>query len=302
LSPDAVTTGSTAATTTDARQPIGVFDSGIGGLSVLNALQAELPHEHFVYFADTAHAPYGERGDAYVAARTRAVAQYLIGQHRIKALVVACNTATAAAIHLLRADHPALPLVGLEPALKPAAASSKTRHVAVLATRGTLESHKFGLLHGALAGQARFSLVPCDGLASAIEHADTEEIAALAVRYMHAAGRFGTAPDEIDTLVLGCTHYPFIADVLRRHAGASGEAVHFIDTGLPVAQQTRRMLAAARLLAAGDEGPGGEITAAVRMLASAASGALDEAAARWLAQPACATVVANPPVAATPQP
>jgi glutamate racemase len=289
-----------------AGQPIGVFDSGIGGLSVLNALRAELPHERFVYFADTAHAPYGERGDAYVAARTRAVAQYLIGQHRIKALVVACNTATAAAIHLLRADHPALPLVGLEPALKPAAASSKTRHIAVLATRGTLESRKFGLLHGALAAQARFSLVPCDGLARAIEQADTEEIAALAARYMHAAGRFGAAPDEIDTLVFGCTHYPFIAEVLRGHAG---DAVQFIDTGLPVAQQTRRVLAAVDLLAVHPHGeaPGSHITgavaAAVQMLASAAPEALDEAAARWLVRPpACATAIANPPIAARLQP
>ena len=135
-------------------RPIGVFDSGVGGLSVLNALRAELPHERFVYFADTAHAPYGERSEAYVAERTRAVARQLVADHAIKALVVACNTATAAAVHLLRTDHPQLPLVGLEPALKPAVAQSRTRHIAVLATRGTLASRKFDALRASLADQA----------------------------------------------------------------------------------------------------------------------------------------------------
>ena len=105
--------------------PIGVFDSGIGGLSVLRALRAELPHERFVYLADSAHAPYGERGDAYVGARTHAITQYLRDRHHIKALVVACNTATAAAIHEVRSSHADLPLVGLEPAIKPALAATR---------------------------------------------------------------------------------------------------------------------------------------------------------------------------------
>jgi glutamate racemase len=107
-------------------QPIGVFDSGVGGLSVLRALRAELPHERFVYLADSAHAPYGERGDAYVGARTHAITRHLLEQHGIKALVVACNTATAAAIHEVRSRYPALPLVGLEPAIKPALAVTQT--------------------------------------------------------------------------------------------------------------------------------------------------------------------------------
>ena len=256
--------------------PIGVFDSGVGGLSVLNALQGELPHERFVYFADTGHAPYGERGDAFVAERTRTVARHLLDRHRIKALVVACNTATAAAIHLLRAEHPALPLVGVEPALKPAVATSRTGHVAVIATRVTLESRKFEALRNSLAAQAAFSIVPCDGLAGAIERSDLAEIAALSQRYLAAAGTFGNAPGQIDTLVLGCTHYPFIAAELRRH---TGDAVRFIDTGAPVAQQTRRLLAQAGQLA--EEGNG-----AVELVCSAAPDALDAAAARWLARPA----------------
>jgi glutamate racemase len=256
--------------------PIGVFDSGVGGLSVLNALREELPHERFVYFADTGHAPYGERGDAYVAERSRAVARYLLDRHRIKALVVACNTATAAAIHQLRADHPALPLIGVEPALKPAVATSRTGHIAVIATRVTLESRKFEALHAALAAQANFRIVACDGLAGAIERSDHAEIAALSQRYLSAAGTFGSAPGQIDTLVLGCTHYPFIAAELRRHAG---DAVRFIDTGAPVAQQTRRLLSQAGQLA---EAGGG----AVALVSSAAPDALDAAAARWLTRPA----------------
>ena len=127
-----------------ASSPIGVFDSGVGGLSVLRALLAAMPHERFVYLADSANAPYGERGDAFVAARTHAITDYLCQQHHIKALVVACNTATAAAIHEVRSSHPELPLVGLEPALKPALSVTKTGHVGVIGSRGTLPSTKFG--------------------------------------------------------------------------------------------------------------------------------------------------------------
>ena len=254
------------------QQPIGVFDSGVGGLSVLNALRVALPHEHFVYFADTGHAPYGERGEAYVIERTRAIARHLLEVHGIKALVVACNTATAAAIHLLRAEHPGLPLVGVEPALKPAAAVSRTRKIGVLATRGTLQSRKFETLRASLADQAEFALQPCDGLAAAIEADDATKIIALCARYMRAMGTFGTRTGQIDTLVLGCTHYPFVAEQLRPHAGA---AVTFIDTGTPVAQQTQRLLKAARQLAC--EGAG-----AVELIASATPEGLDAAAARWL--------------------
>ncbi|MEJ8847333.1 glutamate racemase [Variovorax rhizosphaerae] len=255
-----------------------MFDSGVGGLSVLNALRAELPHERFVYFADTANAPYGERGDAFVTQRTLAIAVDLIERHRIKALVVACNTATAAAIHLVRATYPALPVVGVEPALKPAVATSTTRNIGVLATRGTLDSLKFRKLHASLVAQATFNLVPCDGLAAAIETSNTAEIAELCARYMHAAGRFGTAPDQIDTVVLGCTHYPFVTDELRRHAG---QAVRFIDTGAPVALQTRRLLTAAHALTEERDD-----NIATVLESSGAQEALAAAAARWLRQPA----------------
>lgn len=225
-----------------ASAPIGVFDSGIGGLSILKALRAELPNESFVYIADSGNAPYGEKGDAFVIDRSRALTQTLIDQHGIKALVVACNTATAAASKLLRTEFPDLPLVGVEPALKPAVQLSKTRRIGVLATRGTLESAKFGALLDSLASQADFVLQPCDGLAAAIEREDTIKIKALCAEYTPALGEFGTQTGEIDTVVLGCTHYPFISEQLRELTGAD---VHFIDTGEPVARQTRRLLEAA---------------------------------------------------------
>ena len=237
----------------DSQHPIGVFDSGIGGLSVLQALQKELPHERFVYLADNAHAPYGEKTDLYVRQRTHAIAEHLLAQHQIKALVVACNTATAAAIHELRARHPQLPLVGVEPALKPALALSLTGHIGVMATRGTVASDKFARLLASVQSEAHFEVLACNGLASAIEHstlpdqaqAAQAQIAHLLQTYTQAMGRFGCAPGEIDTLVLGCTHYVFVEKDLRQMLGPH---VQLVSTGEPVARQTHRLLAAAQLL------------------------------------------------------
>ena len=251
--------------------PIGVFDSGVGGLSVLKALRAELPAEDFVYLADTAHAPYGERSDAYVIERTRTVVRHLRGEHAIKALVVACNTATAAAIHLVRAEHPDLPLVGIEPALKPAVALSKTRRIAVLATRVTTEGAKLRALHDSLKDQAEFILQPCDGLADAIERGDDTQVDALCRRYAGALSPWGANPGEIDTVVLGCTHYVFAQEVLRRLLGPE---VRLVETGEAVARHTRTLLSGAGLLNAA----GGGHTA---LLATAALPALEAAAARW---------------------
>jgi len=195
--------------TSDPR-PIGVFDSGIGGLSVLRALRQELPNERLVYLADNAHAPYGEKSEAFVSQRTHAIAQHLLAHHHIKALVVACNTATAAAIQGLRAQYPALPLVGVEPALKPALALSRTRHIGVIATRGTVASEKFARLLSTVQDQATFVVQACNGLALAIEQStlpDQEQVAQAQINrllqtYTRAMGRFGLAPGEIDTLVL----------------------------------------------------------------------------------------------------
>jgi len=257
---------------------VGVFDSGVGGLSVLAALRAELPHERFVYFSDAAYAPYGERGDAYVIERSRAVAARLIGEHGIKALVVACNTATTAAIHLLRAEHPALPIVGLEPALKPAVAASRTGRISVLATRGTLASSRYAALRDTFAAAATVRAVPCDELVKAIEGFDGAAIAALCARYMAEAGPFGDGPGETDTVVLGCTHYPLVRHELQRHAPPS---LRFIDTGAPVAQQTRRVLASAGRL-------GDSVDGALQLAGSGDLAALEAAAAHWLPLPSVA--------------
>jgi len=218
-----------------------VFDSGIGGLSVLKALRAELPQEDFVYVADSGYAPYGERDEAYVVARARAITRHLLLEEAqpIKALVIACNTATAAAIHLLRQQYPGLPIIGVEPALKPAIAASRTQCIGVLATRGTLASQKFKALLASLSDQATFICQPCDGLADAIERDDTSQIRALCACYIRATGQFGINSGEIDTLVLGCTHYPFARTQLQ---ALLPSGVQIIDNGEPVARQTRRVL------------------------------------------------------------
>ena len=228
-----------------AEAPIGVFDSGVGGLSVLRALRAQLPQEHFVYLSDAAHAPYGERSDAYLTARALRVADYLVGQRGVKSLVVACNTATAAAIEDMRARWPALPIVGIEPALKPAAAASQTKRVGVMATRSTLQSAKFNKLLDSLQDQAQFVVQACDGLAAAIENGDVRTTRALCERYLRAMGDFGRQPGQIDQLVLGCTHYPLVSAVLQNLAGPD---VDLLEAGAPVSLQTRRVLDHAQLL------------------------------------------------------
>jgi glutamate racemase len=252
---------------------IGVFDSGIGGLSILKALRAELPAENFVYFADAAHAPYGERGDAYVADRTLAVAAQLREEHGVRALVVACNTATAAAIHLLRDAYPGMPIVGVEPALKPAVAASRTGRIGVLATRGTLASEKFRRLHESLSGQAQFVLQPCDGLADAIEKDDAPRIAQLCEQYVAALAPLGDAAGQADVVVLGCTHYPFAAAQL---AACVGAGVTLVETGEPVARQLRRLLAQAGLLAASQQ-PG-----KILLSGTGVPSQLEALADRWL--------------------
>ena len=258
---------------TQATHPVGVFDSGVGGLSILQALRAELPAENFVYVADSGHAPYGERDAAHVIGRSQAITRHLLAQHHIKALVVACNTATAAAIHLLRQQYPYLPIVGVEPALKPAAQLSQTRRVGVMATRGTLESAKFRVLLDALQGQADFILQPCDGLANAIERQDAIKIEALSGDYTRAIGQFGHETGKIDTLVLGCTHYPFATEQLR---ALLGPQVQLIDSGAPVARQTRRLLQThGGLLPESRSGH-------VRFFTSGIDGSLQRAVRRWL--------------------
>ncbi len=252
---------------------VGVFDSGVGGLSVLRALLTELPGVRFVYVADSAYAPYGERTVAEITDRSERITAWLRSTHHIDALVVACNTATALAIDSLRATHPDLPIVGVEPALKPAAATSQTRHIGVLATRGTLNSERFARLRTQLENTAsspvHFVCQPCDGLADAIERGDLQAQQVLCERYVQALR--DEAPGDMDTVVLGCTHYPFAADAL---AQLLGPKVTLVDTGVAVARRTRDVLNLS--------GPICTQTTHPMLFSTGNPAALSQAAQRWL--------------------
>jgi glutamate racemase len=261
--------------TAAANAPIGVFDSGVGGLSVLRHIRAQLPHEHLLYVADAGFAPYGDKPEQVVAERSLAVAGFLVAQGA-KALVVACNTATVAAIKLLRAHYPEMPIVGVEPGLKPGAAASRNGKVGVLATDGTLAGAKFQLLLAQIGHStgAQFLLQGCTGLADQIElgELDSDATAAMLARYI-----LPLLDQGADTLVLGCTHYPLVqAAIERTIANATPRAIVLVDTGEAVARQLARLLAAAGSQRAGD-GPGdlaGFTTAGATALAVAFSNLL----------------------------
>jgi glutamate racemase len=227
--------------------PIGIFDSGVGGLSVLRHIRAQLPHEHLLYVADSGFAPYGDKPEHIVAARSLSIADDLVARGA-KALVVACNTATVAAIRALRSHYPDMPIVGVEPGLKPAAAASRTRKVGVLATDVTLHGAKFLALREQVsaASGVEFLLQPCVGLVDQIELGElgTGEITAMLKRYITPLLAQGA-----DTIVLGCTHYPLVrASIEDVIAAATDLPVTLIDTGDAVARQLARLLTQAGLL------------------------------------------------------
>jgi glutamate racemase len=217
---------------------IGVFDSGVGGLAVLKALHALLPQANLLYVADSGHAPYGERSVAYVAERSRRIATHLIAEGAV-GLVIPCNTATAAAVHLLRAEWPQLPIIGIEPGLKPAAAATRNGRIGVMATTGTLASEKFRALVQAQPPHLTVIAQPCRGLADLIEQGDLDAPALRQCIERHVAALRAA---DVDTVVLGCTHYGFVAHHI---AAALGEGVQLIDTVEPVARQAVRRLRAA---------------------------------------------------------
>lgn len=234
--------------------PIGVFDSGIGGLSVLRHIQAQLPQENLLYFADSGFAPYGGKTEQFIADRALAITDFLL-QHGAKAIVVACNTATAAAIKALRARHPQLPLVGVEPGLKPAAALTKNNTIGVLATERTLASNKFKHLSEQISASTgvRVLTQACIGLADQIEKGELQSAttAQLVQRYVTPLIEQGA-----DILVLGCTHYPFVLPLLQSATRrAASQPVTIIDTGQPIALQLARLLKNHALLNA-SENPG----------------------------------------------
>ena len=227
--------------------PIGLLDSGLGGLSVLQAVRSRLPGEDLLYIADTAYVPYGGRSPAVIRARARALAAVLAGRG-VKALVVACNTATAVAVGELREAWPELPVIGMEPAVKPATASTRSGVVGVLATEGTLASARFAALLERHAGRVTVVTRPATGLVGAVEAGDLDgpEVRALLRGHLQPLLDAGA-----DTLILGCTHYPFLLPAIRDLAGPD---MTIVETGPAVARELERRLAAAGLLNPGGDG------------------------------------------------
>jgi glutamate racemase len=221
-------------------QAIGIFDSGIGGISVLRWLRKELPSEDFIYIADSRHIPYGDKPKKFIEERSIFLTKFLLSQ-KAKAIVVACNTATAAAIATLRYMY-AVPFIGMEPGVKPALSMTKTGVVGVLATKETLTSQKFEVLTNRFSSGCKFVVQECHGLVELVEQMDlqgqtTRELVGQYVSSLLDKGA--------DTIVLGCTHYPFLLELIRDIAG---KHVTIIDTGKAVAKEVSRRLGSEHLL------------------------------------------------------
>ncbi|ANI56585.1 glutamate racemase [Pseudomonas sp. DR 5-09] len=228
--------------------PIAVFDSGVGGVSVLAEIQHLLPNESLLYLGDCGHIPYGEKTPEFIRQRCSVMAGFFREQGA-KALVIACNTATVAGVADLRRDFPDWPIVGMEPAVKPAAAATRSGVVGVLATTGTLQSAKFAALLDRFATDVRVITQPCPGLVERIESGDlhSAELRALLKHYVDPLLASGC-----DTIILGCTHYPFLKPMLK---SMIPESISLIDTGAAVARQLQRLLAERDLLAEGPNRP-----------------------------------------------
>ena len=222
--------------------PVGVFDSGLGGLSVLAEIRRLLPQESLLYVADSAYVPYGEKTQEQIIERSLLLSGFLLDQGA-KALVVACNTATAAAIQPLRERWPSLNVIGMEPAVKPAAAQSRSGKIGVLATTGTLRSAKCAALLERYCDQVKIFTQPCPGLVERIEAGELSSAATreLLIGYVQPLLNAGC-----DSLILGCTHYPFIRPLLREIVG---QDIAIIDTGAAVARRLQSLLSADELLA-----------------------------------------------------
>ena len=229
----------------DKNDYIAVFDSGVGGISVLRHLVAELPRERFLYFGDSANAPYGTRSTEEIRNLTFAAAEHLLTR-RVKTLVLACNTATAAAAKALRLAYPELIIIGIEPALKPAAEKYPQGTVGILATPATLREGKLERLIGRHGGDCRVERIPAPGLVELVEQgkADAPETEALLRQLLEPW------QGKLDGIVLGCTHYPFVADTITRILPDT----EIFDGGGGTARNTRRRLAEAGLLR--EEGDG----------------------------------------------
>ena len=214
--------------------PIGMFDSGLGGLSVWLELKKHLPLESYLYIADSAHIPYGDKSDDFIRTRALHIGNFL-NEQGAKAVVIACNTATAAAVNLLR-ESLDIPIIAMEPAVKPAATLSRTKRIGVLATAGTLESVQFAGLLERFASDVTVITQPCPGLPEAVERGDLGSPETLGLL------RTFTTPlkeAQVDVVVLGCTHYPFLKNHIAKQMGSG---VALIDTGEAVARRLKQVL------------------------------------------------------------
>lgn len=216
------------------RKPIGVMDSGVGGLSVLHHINSLLAHESLIYVADSQYAPYGSLSSEEITKRCFTIADFLIAQD-VKALVVACNTATAASIKLMRAKY-TLPIIGMEPAVKPAALASKNGVIGVLATVGTLKSAQFAALLATYGRDIQVHTQGCAGLVECIERGEINTASTKKLLSQYCTSLLNAG---VDTIVLGCTHYPFVRKLIQEIVG---EHVTIIDTGAAVAKHLQATL------------------------------------------------------------
>ncbi|MGD2252494.1 MAG: glutamate racemase [Anaerolineales bacterium] len=230
------------------QKPCGIFDSGVGGLSILQQIQLQLPNEALLYFADQAHVPYGDRSLEEVRSFSEAITRFLLEQGA-KLIVVACNTASAAALHHLRATFPEVPFVGMEPALKPAVTQTKTGTVGLLATPATLQGKLLSSVMERFAAGIRVLEQPLSGMVELIENGDIDgpETRAILERALQPL-----LAQNADTLVLACTHYPFLIPLI---AEIAGPGVQVIDPSPAIARQAARVLQQRSLSAA--KGMGG---------------------------------------------
>ena len=214
---------------------VGVFDSGIGGLSILNEALIQAPHHHYLYLADSANAPYGEKSSDWVSDRSLRLCSWLVDQ-KCEAIVVACNTATAEAISRIREKYPTIPIIGVEPGIKPASSISQTKVVGVLATQNTLKSEKFKQLLSSLTQDCEFIQQAGNGLVPLIEQGilSGDSISTLLHEYIDPMIAKGA-----DTLVLGCTHYPFLLASIQE---LFGDQLRIIDTSQAVVRQLMRFI------------------------------------------------------------
>ncbi len=219
---------------------LGVFDSGVGGLSVLRAIRAQMPEESVIYFADQGHIPYGPRSMEQIRNFSEAITKFLLEQNA-KIVIVACNTASAAALKYLREEFPAVSFVGMEPAVKPAAEHTQTGRVGVLATPATFQGAMYASVVERFATGVKLLQDTCPGLVQEIERGNLNGVE---TRRILENSLLPMLENNIDTIVLGCTHYPFVIPLIQQIVG---ESVRVIDPAPAVAKQVRRVLEAKKI-------------------------------------------------------